>query len=290
MRELLESHERRGTKYEINRFSLEQVLNGLECRGCALDGPEASLRERLLRAMLREKEPGNRGIPWYPWDNALVEDEDAPEQEYSRDFAEEEAEVEQLDRELEEQREVAELACINDQQRNVITLPRENVIVHAPVVSVTTSSPTVTRSVTTVATGSLSTATVVTPLSSIKATPGVTRSIFSTQPPPRLVLGRDFRARMDGREGWAYYSEHYMEGVHGARGRQSMPRIDARIEPSKPKAVSHEQARLRWYTPAQNPDDIRNYDSAGSSSYRGLGADSEEDAGVFEHLQSRQRP
>ena len=110
MRELLESRERRGTKYEVNRFSLEQVLDGLECRGCTLDRPEASLRERLLQDMLREKEPDNREIPWHPWNNALVEDEDAPEQEYSRDLAEEEAEIEQLDRELEEQREVAESA------------------------------------------------------------------------------------------------------------------------------------------------------------------------------------
>ena len=238
MRELLELRERRGTKYKVNRFSMEQILDGLECRGCALDGPEASLRERLLRAMLREKEPDNREIPCYSWDNALVEDEDAPDLEYLRDLTQEEAKVEQLDGDLVEQREVAELACIDEQERNEITLPREDVIVHAPVVSATTRSPTVTRSVTTVATSTSSTATVVMPLSSIRAIPGVTRSIFSTQPPPRLVLGRDFtRTWTAARAGSIIVS---MEGVHGARERQSVSRIDARIEPPRPKAVSHE--------------------------------------------------
>ena len=80
-----------------------------------------------------------------------------------------------------------------------------------------------------------------------------------------------------------------MQGVREARERQSVPRIGASVEPPRPKAVPREQARQRWYTPAQDYDGIRNYESASSSSYRGLGTDSEKDAGILQHLQSRPR-
>ena len=106
---------------------------------------------------------------------------------------------------------------------------------------------------------------------------------------PRLLLGRNFRAHVNECGGWAYCSEHYVQGVREARERQSVPRIDALVEPPRPTAVSREQARQRRYTPPQDYDEIRNYESASSSSNRGLGTDSEEDAGIFQHLQSQQR-
>ena len=52
MRGLMRSRVRRETELNFN--------------GCSCVGPEATLRERLLRAALRDKEPENTMIPWYP--------------------------------------------------------------------------------------------------------------------------------------------------------------------------------------------------------------------------------
>ena len=97
---------------------------------------QVCVRDYLLRVMLREKEPDNREMPWYPWDNALVEYKDLSEEEFSRDLTAEETEVEQFDRGLEEQREVTESVRIIEQQQNVITLSRGDVIsTHAGCIS-----------------------------------------------------------------------------------------------------------------------------------------------------------
>ena len=265
MRTLLNSRERRERKHDISRLSLNEVLGELGYRGCALDGPEISLRERLLRAVFREIEPENHDIPWYPWDDAVVvDDERSSGEDSSRKLAEEEG-----GREVGENREEPAPARVTEQQRSVKTLAAEDVIVHVPTVSATTSSPIVTQSVTTVATRASSTATVVTPLTIMRTTPGIAHSIFSSQPPPRLLLGRDIRAHVNERDGWSYYSEHYGQGVCEARERQSVPRVGASVEPPRPKAVPREQAWQRWYTPAQDYDGIQNYESASSSSYRG---------------------
>ena len=47
MRTLLNSRERRESKRDISRLTLEEVLGELGYRECALDGPDATLRERL---------------------------------------------------------------------------------------------------------------------------------------------------------------------------------------------------------------------------------------------------
>ena len=75
------------------------------------------------------------------------------------------------------------------------------------------------------------------------------------------------------------------------RGAREVKRAndDARAEPPRLPAASREQARQRWYTPAQNYEEIRHYDSPSSSSYVGLGSVSGEDAGVLQHLESRRR-
>ena len=245
-----------------------------------------------MRAVLREKEPENRDIPWYPWDDAAVVD-DGRESELGEDEPRDEIEVEREagrgDGALGVRRGGTASPNGEEQRPNVMMLGGEDVVVHVPVVSATTSLPIVMRPVTTVATSASSTATMVTPSMSTRATPGFIRPLFGAQPPPRLVLGRDFRAHVDGRDGWAYYSEHYVQGVRGARERQSAPMIDARAEPPRLPAASREQARQRWYTPAQNYDEIRHYDSASSSSYMGLGTDSGEDTGVLQHLEARRR-
>ena len=64
MRSLMSSRVRRESKRDISRLTLDEVLGELGYRECALDGPDATLRERLLRAVLREKEPENHDIPW----------------------------------------------------------------------------------------------------------------------------------------------------------------------------------------------------------------------------------
>ena len=70
MRELMRSRERRDTKRKIGRLSVAEVRAELAFNGCLCTGPETTLRERLLRAVLRVEEPGNAEIPWYPWDDA----------------------------------------------------------------------------------------------------------------------------------------------------------------------------------------------------------------------------
>ena len=80
-----------------------------------------------------------------------------------------------------------------------------------------------------------------------------------------------------------------MQGIRGARERQTTSMIDARAELPRLLAASREQAHQRWYTPAQNYDVIGHYGSASSSSYMGMGTDSGEDAGVLQHLESRRR-
>ena len=216
MRTLFNSRERRERKRDICRLSLDEELGELEYRGCALDGPEISLRERLLRAVFREKEPDNRDIPWYPWEHAVVvDDERLSEEDLSRKLTEEQAEVEQYDRELVEIREEPAPARVTEQQRTVRTLVAEDVIVYVLTVSATTSSPIITQLMT-----------------KMRTTLRVAHSVFSTQPLPRLLLGLDFRAHVNGRDGWASCSEHYVPGVREAREGQSVPRVDASVKPS----------------------------------------------------------
>ena len=94
MRSLLNSRVRRESKLDVSRLTLDEVLGKLGYRGCALDGPDAALRERLLRAVLREKEAENRDILWYPRDDAAVM-ADEREPELGEDEPRDEIEVEQ---------------------------------------------------------------------------------------------------------------------------------------------------------------------------------------------------
>ena len=162
MRSLLNSRVRRESKRDVSRLTLDEVLGELGYRGCALDGPDAALRERLLRAVLREKEPENRDIPWYPWDDAAVmADEREPElgEDEPRDEIEVEQEAGRGDGALGVRREGTASPNGEEQRPNVMVLGGEDVVVHVPVVSATTSLPIVMRPVTTVATSASSTAT-----------------------------------------------------------------------------------------------------------------------------------
>ena len=93
MRELLRSGETRERKREINRLPIKEVRAELEVKGCSCVGPDATLRERLLRAALISAEPWNRNIPWYPW--AGVE-RDAPEDATSPKTPRKRVEAEQV--------------------------------------------------------------------------------------------------------------------------------------------------------------------------------------------------
>ena len=73
----MRSHEKRETKRNIGRLSAAEVRAELTFNGCSYTGPEASLHERLLRAVLRVEELRNAEIPWYPWNDA----EDATRQD-----------------------------------------------------------------------------------------------------------------------------------------------------------------------------------------------------------------
>ena len=64
MRELMRSRERRETKRNIGRLSVAEGRAELTFNGCSCTGPVATLRERLLRTVLRVEEPGNAGRMW----------------------------------------------------------------------------------------------------------------------------------------------------------------------------------------------------------------------------------
>ena len=166
IRSLLSSRERRESKHDISRLSLDEVLGELGYRGCALDGPDATLRERLLRAVFREQEPENRDIPSYPWHDAVVMDEEREsehEENEPRDVGEGERKAGRGDGAPEAQCEESGSPRSGGQQPNIIVLEREDVMVHVAA-SATTATSTVTQAVTTVAASSSGTTTAVTPL------------------------------------------------------------------------------------------------------------------------------
>ena len=182
MRSLLNSRVRRESKRDVSHLTLDEVLGELGYRGCALDGPDAALRERLLCApCLGRKSPK---IAIFPATRGMT-DEREPElgEDESRDEIEVEQEAGRGDGALGARREGTASPNGEEQRPNMMVLRGEDVVVHVPVVSATTSSPIVMQPVTTVATSASSTAT------SMRMTPGITQSIFSTQPPPASSIG-----------------------------------------------------------------------------------------------------
>ena len=115
--------------------------------------------------MLREKEPENRDIPWYPWDDAVVVADGRElelEEDELRDEVEVEQETERGDGAMGAQREETVSPNGEEQRPNVIVLGREDMIVHVPATTTATTS-TVTRAATTVAASTSGTATAATP-------------------------------------------------------------------------------------------------------------------------------
>ena len=142
--------------------------------------------ERLLRPVFREQEPENSDIPWYPWDDAVVVDEERGselEENELREVGEGEREAGQGDGALDAQREETGSPRGGGQLPNVIVLEREDVIVHVPA-SATTATSTVTQAVTTVAASTSGTATAVTSLTSTRTTPGLLRPLFGCAAAP----------------------------------------------------------------------------------------------------------
>ena len=93
---------------------------------------------------------------------------------------------------------------------------------------------------------------------------------------------------MGDRDRWAYYSEYVVQGIRVVGDRRMAPRNEVRVESPLPRLPPREQPRQRWYTPAQDFNEIR-CASTDSSSYAGLGSDVDEDARVLQDLERRSK-
>ena len=199
MRELLRSRETRESKRDINRLPIENVRAELEVNGCSCVGPKATLRERLLRATLISSEPRNRDIPWYPWDDVQG---DAPGYETSSKTPRERVEVEQVTARVSGTGErprrttTASSSSEGERERNNV-VRNESVQIHAPPTStIITSAP-----ITTVASGALTTATMVTPSCGTRPTAGVTRTLFAMRHVPNVMLSLELGTHLNGQGG-----------------------------------------------------------------------------------------
>ena len=294
MRDLMRSRDRRETKRSISKLSVEEVYAELSFNGCSCVGPEATLRERLLRAALRGKEPENTRIPWHPWDDAedvapqeADPEVDAREQiERERATARDSSRTERVGRAA-----TTSMSDDNEPQGNGIA-HSERAQIHAP----PTSTITVSAPITTVASSATTTATMVTPSCGTRPTAGVTRTLFAMQHMPHLVLSPEVRAQVNEQARWEYYSERYVRGVGGVRGGLTLPRREPIIEqprvvqqpiPQAPRRGTQQQ----WYTPAQDFDAILPVEETpeDESSERSSEVDGEDDSEVIEELERQGR-
>ena len=84
---LFQTRERREVKRDVARFSEYEARTELRNRGFSLRGDSPVLRDRLVRALLRDLEPHNDIVPWYPWDaEGGAADEDATDSQPPRDI------------------------------------------------------------------------------------------------------------------------------------------------------------------------------------------------------------
>ena len=174
MCELMRSRERREIKRNIAKLSVEEVYAELNFNNCSCVGPEATLRERLLRAWMRSAEPENTEIPWYPWDDAedVAPQESDPEVEAREQIERERAIARDSSRTERAGRATTASSSGEDEPQRVNPVHSESALVHAP----PTSTITVSAPITTVASTAMTTATMVTPTCGTRPTAGVARA------------------------------------------------------------------------------------------------------------------
>ena len=86
---LFQTRERRKVKRDVARLSEDEVRKELRDRVFSLRGDSAVLRDRIVRALLRDLEPDNDIAPWYPWDaEGGAADADATDSQPPRDILE----------------------------------------------------------------------------------------------------------------------------------------------------------------------------------------------------------
>ena len=73
MEELLKDRENPVTKRSVAKLNGGKLRVELEARPCSTAGTDASLRDRLLWAVMREDEHQTTRVPWYKWDAEGVE-------------------------------------------------------------------------------------------------------------------------------------------------------------------------------------------------------------------------
>ena len=74
------------------------------------------------------------------------------------------------------------------------------------------------------ASGALTTAMMVTPSCDTRPTTGVTRALFAMRHVPNVMLSPELGTHLNGQDQWDYYSELYVRGVGGGKGRVVLSR------------------------------------------------------------------
>ena len=98
----------------------------------------------------------------------------------------------------------------------------ESIQIHAPPTStIITNAP-----IMTMASGVLTTATMVTPSCGTRPLAGVTRVPFAMRHVANVMLSPELGTHLNEQGQWEYYSERYVRGVVGSKNRVVLPRIE----------------------------------------------------------------
>ena len=165
-----------------------------------------------------------------------------------------------------------------DEPQRADIVHSESALIHAP----PTSTITVSAPITTVASSTMTSATTVTPSCRTRPTVRVTRALFAVRHVPSIVLSPEVRAQINGQGQWEYYSERYVRGVGGERGGLVLPGQQPRVEQIPIPPAPRRDTQQRWYTPAQNYNEI--LEASETPGSEGSGEGSEVNDEVVEEL------
>ena len=255
MADLLNDRENRSAKRSVSKLNIGELQAELEARSCSRVGSEAALRDRLLRAIMREDLCQIERVPWFEWDLEGTE---------NIGF---ESKVEFLQTKKKKRGKGKAKSVVveptrvsrgtqtesSDEERG----PRKQTVVvqvHQPALPVPVSSTAVTPSVTTA------------PVTTYSFTPIVAHSalgkpyspgeggISSTAYMPRLSINADFQQylRQFPRE-IEYFSAERVRKIRAAVPETAYEQMPA-ITPVRPTLQPSKKAERKWYTPMQDFD------------------------------------
>ena len=237
------------------------------------DEPVASLRDRLLRAVLHEDLRQRERVPWYAWDSEGGERSEAPDGQ---------AFVELRQRKPGKGR--VEVGGPGKVSRGTQTdssgdesAPRDQVtvaIVHQPA-----DVPVSTSGVTSVSSSAPITTTSAMPVfaQTVLGKPYAAGDggIVSQASGPRLSMNANFVDQLP--RGWEYYSAERIRQVRAPGPEAALERVQVITPPTRPGVSRVSKGERTWYTPRQEWDRIEHAPSTGEAS----AAESGPASGVF---------